>query len=106
MVRQNIWIKPGETVELPGDRGSITFHSIQRWAGLSIRHDPARISPCGRRCWRSPSLIASLLIKRRRVFARVTAVPGGSRVQLGALAKGDESGLQEHLERLAARVAP
>ncbi len=101
-----IWIKPGETVELPGDRGSITFHSIQRWAGLSIRHDPAKDLTLWSSLLALAGLIASLLIKRRRVFARVTAVPGGSRVQLGALAKGDENGLQEHLERLAARVAP
>lgn len=98
-----IWIAPGETVQLPGDRGSITFNKVVRWAGLSIRHDPAKDLTLWSSLLALAGLIASLLIRRRRVFARVEALPaGGSRVRLGALAKGDDSGLQDYLDRLAA----
>lgn len=100
-----IWLKPGQTVELPGDRGSITFNEVTRWAGLSIRHDPAKNLTLGSALLALGGLITTLLLKRRRVFARVTALPdGGSRVELGGLAKGDDPGLHEQLERLAGRI--
>jgi len=102
-----IWITPGETVQLPDGRGSITFESIVRWAGLSIRHDPAKDLTLWSSLLALAGLLASLLVRRRRVFARVTPLAaGGSRVEIGALSKGDDPGLQEHLDRLAARIAP
>lgn len=100
-----IWIKPGQTVQLPGDRGSITFNEVVRWAGLSIRHDPAKDLTLWSSLVALGGLIASLLIKRRRIFARVAPRPGGgSVVTLGALSKGDDAGLEEYLGRLADRL--
>ena len=40
-----IRLAPGQTYELPGGRGSITFDSVRRWAGLSVRYDPGKSSP-------------------------------------------------------------
>ena len=37
-----LWIKAGQSIDLPGGRGSITFDGVERWAGLSVRTDRAR----------------------------------------------------------------
>ncbi len=37
-----IRLQPGQTFQLPGGRGSITFDRVQRFAGLSARVDPGK----------------------------------------------------------------
>ncbi|WP_052466128.1 cytochrome c biogenesis protein ResB [Mobilicoccus massiliensis] len=63
-------MRPGDVVTLPGGRGSVEFSSIDRWAGISTRYDPVK----GIALWSSVAmlagLLASLVIPRRRVFAR------------------------------------
>ena len=49
-----IWLEPGQTFQLPDGRGSITFDSVDRFAGLSIRHDPGRFITLGAALPRSP----------------------------------------------------
>jgi cytochrome c biogenesis protein len=70
-------LKPGETKELPGGRGSITFDSVKRFAGLSVRTDPGAPISLVSAILATLGLILGLTIKRRRVFVRVRpAVPG------------------------------
>lgn len=98
-----LWLKPGETVQLPGDRGSITFERVERWAGLSIRHDPARYATLACAVLALGALIAQLLVKRRRVFVRATPLPGGgARVEVAAISKSDDDGLADLVDRVAA----
>lgn len=113
-------LAPGQSVALPEGRGSVTFERLDRWAGVSARYDPARPWALASGLAAALGLVASLMIARRRVFLRVTAVPVGedgvvrSRVQLGALAKGEDprleaamAGLVERIEeRAAARPIP
>ncbi|WP_082622894.1 cytochrome c biogenesis protein ResB [Terrabacter sp. Root85] len=70
-----IRLKPGQTYQLPGDRGSITFDSVKRFAGLSVRTDPG--APISLVCaiLATLGLILGLTIKRRRVFVRVRPAP-------------------------------
>jgi len=51
-------------------------------------------------------LAASLFLPRRRVWLRVRPASGGSVVQVAALARGDDPGLQRELDRVVAAVAP
>ncbi|MBK6885779.1 MAG: cytochrome c biogenesis protein ResB [Tetrasphaera sp.] len=97
-----LWITPGETVQLPDGRGSITFDRVERWAGLSIRHDPAKDFTLASALLALAALIAQLTIKRRRVFVRVTPENAGSRVVVAALSKTDDEGLAGLVQRLAA----
>ena len=89
-----IWLEPGQTYQLPGGRGSISFDSVQRFAGLSIRHDPGKFVTLAAALLALSGLIASLVIRRRRVFVRVSpgTVPGRTVVAVGGLAKGDDDG--------------
>src|SRR6478736_2782452 len=66
-----IWLEPGKSYQLPGGRGSVTFDGVQRFAGLSIRHDPGKALALWGALAALAGLIASLMIRRRRVFVRV-----------------------------------
>ncbi|MBV9446681.1 MAG: cytochrome c biogenesis protein ResB [Streptosporangiaceae bacterium] len=81
-------LQPGQTLHLPGGRGSITFVGVQQWASLAITHDPGQVPAliCGMAAL--AGLLLSFLVRRRRVFVRVR----GSVVQVGGLARTDASG--------------
>jgi len=98
-------LKPGQTIQLPGGRGSITFDSVQRWAGLSVRYDPGKALALAGALAALAGLIASLLIRRRRLFVRVS--PRGRRtvVSIGGLAKGEDPGLGATIEDLLSTIA-
>jgi len=98
-------LKPGQTAKLPGGRGSITLDAVQRWAGLSIRYDPGKVVALGGAVAALAGLIASLMIRRRRVFVRVR--PAGRRtvVSIGGLAKGEDPGLGATIDDLLSAIA-
>ena len=98
-------LKPGQTTQLPGGRGSITFDSVRRWAGLSVRYDPGKVLALAGALAALAGLIASLLIRRRRLFVRVS--PRGRRtvVSIGGLAKGEDPGLGATIEDLLSTIA-
>jgi cytochrome c biogenesis protein len=98
-------LKPGQTAVLPGGRGSITFDSVQRWAGLSIRYDPGKAIALTGAVAALAGLTASLMIRRRRVFIRVRPVAGRSVVSIGGLAKGDDPGLAAAIDDLLTDIA-
>jgi len=101
-------LRPGETIQLPGDRGSITFDAVQRWAGLSIRYDPGKILALVGSVAALAGLIASLMIRRRRVFIRVRSSETARRrtvVSIGGLAKGEDPGLGAVIEDLLRTIA-
>ncbi len=99
-----IWLEPGQTYQLPGGRGSISFDGVERFAGLSIRHDPGKFVTLAAALLALAGLISSLVIRRRRVFVRVSpgATPGRTVVAVGGLAKGDDEGLQDLVDHLVA----
>ena len=70
-------LKPGETKQLPGGRGSITFDSVKRFAGLSVRTDPGAPISLVSAILATLGLILGLTIKRRRVFVRVRPAESG-----------------------------
>ena len=93
-------LKPGQTAQLPDGRGSITFDSVQRWAGLSIRYDPGKVLALSGAVAALLGLIASLMIRRRRVFVRVWPVGRRTVVSIGGMAKGEDPGLGATIEDL------
>ncbi|MDO5711631.1 MAG: cytochrome c biogenesis protein ResB, partial [Micrococcales bacterium] len=100
-----IVLTPGQSVTLPDGLGSITLERVERWAGLSTRYDPARPLALGASLVCLVGLLGSLLIKRRRVFVRVTATADGrSAVQVGALARGEDAMLAQSVDALATRL--
>ncbi len=96
-----LWLRPGETAQLPGGRGSITFDGVERFAGLSIRYDPGKGLTLVSALLALAGLIASLVVRRRRVFVRVSTGPetpsdeGRTVVTVGGLAKDDDEGMAD-----------
>jgi cytochrome c biogenesis protein len=73
-----IRLKPGQTYEIPGGRGTVTFDSVKRFAGLSVRTDPGAPISLVSAILATLGLILGLTIKRRRVFVRVRPAPTGA----------------------------
>ena len=86
---------PGQSLKLPGGRGTITFTGVVPWVSLAITHDPGQLPAliCGMAAL--GGLLLSFMIRRRRVFVRARTAPGsdrGTTVQVGGLARTDASG--------------
>jgi cytochrome c biogenesis protein len=95
----------GQTMKLPGGKGSLTFAGYKQWASLSITHDPGQIPAlvCGIAAL--AGLLLSFMVRRRRVFVRARAAGSGSVVQLGGLARTDSSGgFEAEFANLAAEL--
>ena len=85
-------LQPGQTLQLPGGRGAITFTGYVPWASLAITHDPGQLPAliCGIAAL--GGLLLSFMIRRRRVFVRARPGENGTTVQVGGLARTDASG--------------
>jgi cytochrome c biogenesis protein len=90
-------LKPGQSLTLPGGRGTITFTGYVPWVSLAITHDPGQLPAliCGMAAL--GGLLLSFMIRRRRVFVRARPGPAqsgqhGTTVQVGGLARTDASG--------------
>ena len=86
---------PGQSLKLPGGRGTITFTGVVPWVSLAITHDPGQLPAliCGIAAL--GGLLLSFMIRRRRVFVRARVAPDGQHgttVQVGGLARTDASG--------------
>ena len=105
---------PGQTQTLPGGRGTVTLDGVVRWGGLVARHDPGRLPVLVSAISVLVGLVLMLGVRRRRVFVRVVDHPGGERassdggrhtgLEVAALVKTSDPGLQRLVERLAAEI--
>ena len=97
-----ILLRPGDTYDLPGGRGSITFDGVERFAGLSIRTDPGKTLTLVSALLALAGLVLSLVARRRRIFVRVRPAddPARTVVSVGGLAKDDETGMDDELAAL------
>lgn len=116
-----LYLRPGQTVDLPDGLGTLTFESLPRFVALDLRHDPSLGWVLTFALLAFVGLAASLFVPRRRVWLRLVAesagAPGdaaldkdqgpGSRrtvVTAAALARGDDVGLQAELDRAMDRL--
>jgi cytochrome c biogenesis protein len=66
-------LKAGETVTLPGGAGSITYTGYKQWVSLAINHDPGRAPALIAAVVAIFGIVASFLVRRRRVWVRASA---------------------------------
>ena len=97
---------PGETMQLPGGAGSITFDKdIKEWAGFQIVQQPGQGWALAGAVAALAGLAGSLFIQRRRVWVR--AVPGADGVtvvEVAGLGRSESAKLPEEIGDLAALV--
>ncbi|SEE87263.1 cytochrome c biogenesis protein [Arthrobacter alpinus] len=86
-----ITLAPGQSYNLPGNNGTISFDGIKRFAALDIRHDPGQVFVLIFAVLALAGLIASLFFNRRRVWVRTGNHPDGcTMVEFGLLARGED----------------
>ncbi|MET3769405.1 cytochrome c biogenesis protein [Marisediminicola sp. UYEF4] len=122
----SIQLVPGETVDLPGNIGSVTFenvdpgaaagdlsNSVPRFVSFDIRSDPSKLWVLVFAILVLAGLMTSLFIPRRRVWVKASDVEGGGvRLEYAGLARGEDPGLERavgdiaerHSQRLGLRV--
>lgn len=99
----------GEQVSL-GDGTSVRFDGVTPFVNLQVSHDPGQGWVLVFALTMMAGLVVSLVVRRRRVWARITPSPaagpaGTVNVELGGLARTDNSGWGEEFEAMARWVA-
>jgi cytochrome c biogenesis protein len=97
----------GDTMTLPGGRGSITLDGFSRFANFQIARDPGKEASLAAAVMLLAGLTVSLAVPRRRVWVRARHVgpegPGsGATVELGSLSLGRRTPPADELAELAA----
>ncbi len=86
----------GQTYDLPGGKGSITFDGLKRYIALDIHHDPAKIGAFTFATLALLGLAASLFIARRRLWIKTSEHEDGRiLVEYGLLARGEDHRLAD-----------
>lgn len=101
VARENL--RMGEELTLD-DGTTVSFDGVQRWASLQVSHDPTQGWVLGFAIAMLLGLGASLIVKRRRIWVRVSpAEDSGSAsvVHVGGLARTDQAGYGEEFTRIA-----
>jgi cytochrome c biogenesis protein len=94
----------GESTRL--DDGTIVaFDGAVPFINVQVSHDPAQIWVLVFAMTMMGGLLVSLVIRRRRIWVRIRpAGPGSVSVELGGLARTDNSGWGDEFERLTERL--
>jgi cytochrome c biogenesis protein len=102
VARENL--KPGGEVKLD-DGTTVRFDGVKRWVYLQVSHDPTQMWVLVFAILIILGIGASLTIKRRRLWVRVsTTAEGRTVVEVGGLARTDQAGYGEEFTRLSGAV--
>ncbi len=96
----------GESTRL--DDGTIVrFDGAVPFINVQVSHDPAQVWVLVFALTMMAGLLVSLVVRRRRVWIRIApGGPGTVSVELGGLARTDNSGWGDEFERLTERLLP
>lgn len=99
-------LRPGQTMNLPDDLGSITFTGYKEWAGLRVTDDPAKRWALVSALTVLVALLLTLWVRRRRVWVRASrGTQGRTVVEAGGLTRGDAArAFQDEFAALAQRM--
>ena len=103
-------LRAGEQVRLdqgPAAGTVIRFDGAVPFVNLQVSHDPGQTWVLVFAVTMMAGLLVSLVVRRRRVWVRLTPAPeetGTVNVELGGLARTDNSGWGEEFERLTERL--
>jgi cytochrome c biogenesis protein len=93
----------GETIELPDGYGSITFDGYVPWVNLQISRNAGKEIALVGSLLAVGGLMASLYVRRRRVWVRVgSAEDGRTVVEVAALARSEGGDLDGEVDKIVA----
>jgi len=87
----------GDTVQLPGDLGTVEFKGLKRFASLDITYNPLDVWVLFFALTTLFGLVLMLIIPRRRVWVKVSKTG----VEVGALAKSKDKSLDKLVKDIA-----
>jgi cytochrome c biogenesis protein len=97
-------LRAGQDTRLP-DGTVVRFDGAVPFVNLQVSHDPAQVWVLVFAMTMMGGLLVSLIVRRRRVWVRLTPGTAGTvNVELGGLARTDNSGWGDEFERLTARL--
>lgn len=100
-------LKPGEQLRLD-DGTRVRFDGAVPFINIQLSHDPAEVWVLWFAMTMMAGLVVSLVVRRRRIWIRITPEPtrqaGTVNVELGGLARTDNSGWGDEFERLTTRL--
>lgn len=101
-------LKAGEQIRLD-DGTRVRFDGAVPFVNIQVSHDPAEIWVLVFAMTMMAGLVVSLVVRRRRIWVRITPTEsmeqaGTVNVELGGLARTDNSGWGDEFERLSARL--
>lgn len=100
-------LRPGESVALPGGRGTVTFDGVERWNKLQISQTPGKLVALAGVVLALIGMIGSLYIRPRRVWVRARrADDGTTHVEIGGLDRSAGGDVSEELAEIRAALAP
>ncbi|BBX98331.1 cytochrome c biogenesis protein ResB [Mycobacterium lacus] len=97
-------LRAGEQVRLDQDGTVVRFDGAVPFVNLQVSHDPGQTWVLVFAITMMAGLLVSLLVRRRRVWVRLTREAGTVSVELGGLARTDNSGWRDEFERLTERL--
>ena len=97
-------LRAGQQVRL--DDGTVVrFDAATPFVNLQVSHDPGQLWVLVFALSMMGGLLVSLVVRRRRIWVRICpAGPGTVNVELGGLARTDNSGWGDEFERLTERL--
>ena len=102
-----VGLAPGTSATLPSGE-TITMDGVRRWASLQVARDPGTTPALGAAMLALAGLMASLFVRRRRVWVRVGTDDGGrTLVEVAGLARTEGvggEGLADELRELLAEI--
>ncbi|MBI1378935.1 MAG: cytochrome c biogenesis protein ResB [Frankiales bacterium] len=98
-------LRPGESWTLPGGHGTVTFDGFEQWASFSVARDPGMALALLAALLAITGLALSLLVRRRRVWVRVSADEQGvTVVEVAGLTRSEHTGVTEEVDALAGEL--
>jgi len=100
-------LRAGQQVRLdqgPAAGTVVRFDGAVPFVNLQVSHDPGQTWVLVFAVTMMAGLLVSLLVRRRRVWVRLTPAAGTVNVELGGLARTDNSGWGDEFERLTDRL--
>ena len=98
-------LRPGETHRIAGGKATITFTGYDMWTNLQVTHDPGKDLALAAAAAMVLGLLLSLRVRRRRVWVRARpGAQGRTVVEVGGLARTDETGFTDEFSRLVQRL--
>jgi cytochrome c biogenesis protein len=100
-------LRAGQEVRIdqgPAAGTVVRFDGAVPFVNLQVSHDPGQTWVLVFAITMMAGLLVSLLVRRRRVWVRLTAAAGTVNVELGGLSRTDNSGWGDEFERLTERL--